>query len=92
VSVFGENGYIIIESPVYRPPHEMTKITLTTNDESNEICIEATDQYSLQADAFAHAILNDLPVPTPLDDAIGNMAVIDAVRESASTGKRVILS
>lgn len=33
--------------------------------------------------AFARAILDDTPVPTPLDDAVGNMRTIEAVLTSA---------
>jgi hypothetical protein len=32
---------------------------------------------------FANAVINDQPVPTPLNDAIGNMQVIDALFESS---------
>ena len=33
------------------------------------------------------AILEDGPVPVPLEDAIKNMAVIDAILRSAKTGR-----
>jgi predicted dehydrogenase len=37
-------------------------------------------------DAFAHAVLDDTAVPTPLEDAVANMRVIDAIVRSARTG------
>ena len=37
----------------------------------------------LQADAFARAIMDDTPVPTPLADAVANMRVIERVATSA---------
>jgi predicted dehydrogenase len=40
----------------------------------------------LEADAFAKAILENLPVPTPLQDALNNMKVIEAVFESSKNG------
>ena len=51
-----------------------------------EIAFEICDQYTLQADAFARAILNDTPVPTPLADAVGNMRTIEALLASARSG------
>jgi hypothetical protein len=44
------------------------------------------DQYRIQGDHFAEAILNDAPVPIPLADAIGNMEVIDAIVASSGNG------
>jgi hypothetical protein len=35
---------------------------------------------------FSRAILDDTPVPTPLEDAVANMRVIDAVLASARAG------
>jgi predicted dehydrogenase len=51
-----------------------------------EIILEACDQYSVQGDLFARAILDNTPVPTPLEDAVGNMRVIEAVLASARSG------
>ena len=44
------------------------------------------DQYRIQGDHFAEAILNDAPVPIPLEDAVGNMEVIDAIVASGRDG------
>ena len=53
------------------------------NGDAKEFTFDPVDQYMLQARAFAHSILNNTPVPTPLSDALKNMQVIDAFRESA---------
>ncbi|MGB7230626.1 MAG: Gfo/Idh/MocA family oxidoreductase [Candidatus Acidiferrum sp.] len=45
------------------------------------------DQYTVQGDVFSRAIRGDGDVPVSVEDAIGNMAVIDAVFRSAKTGK-----
>ena len=47
--------------------------------EGKEILVEACDQYTIQGDLFAQAILNDTPVPTPIEDAVANMKVIEAI-------------
>ncbi|HTS63579.1 MAG TPA: Gfo/Idh/MocA family oxidoreductase [Candidatus Acidoferrales bacterium] len=48
--------------------------------------IPPCDQYVLQGDAFSRAIRGEGQVPVPLEDALKNMAVIDAVFRSAETG------
>jgi predicted dehydrogenase len=45
------------------------------------------DQYTLQGDAFARAVFADAEVPVPLEDSIGNMAVIEAIFRSANSGQ-----
>jgi len=90
--ILGTNGQLVVDIPVNAPPSEPTKISLITPSTNEEIWFEAVDQYSLQADAFAQAILNRSAIPTPLSDAVGNMAVIDAIRKSAATGQLVHLT
>ena len=45
------------------------------------------DQYTLQGDAFARAVLENTQVPVPLEDSIGNMAVIEAIFRSGKSGQ-----
>jgi predicted dehydrogenase len=45
------------------------------------------DQYALQCDAFAQAVRGEIALPYGVPDAICNMRVIDAVFQSASTGR-----
>jgi predicted dehydrogenase len=45
------------------------------------------DQYTLQGDAFARAILDGAPPPVPLEDSLANMMAIDAVFRSAESGR-----
>jgi predicted dehydrogenase len=45
------------------------------------------NQYTLQGDAFSKAVLDDGDVPVPIEDAIKNMAVIDAIFYSAKSGQ-----
>jgi len=52
-------------------------------EETFPIC----DQYTLQGDAFSRAILDGGEVPVPLEDAIANMAVIEALFRSAKSGQ-----
>ena len=45
------------------------------------------DQYTIQGDLFSRAIRGDVDVPVSLEDALKNMAVIDAIFRSADSGK-----
>jgi len=49
----------------------------------------ACDQYTIQGDRFSRAIREGGPPPVPLEDALKNMAVIDAIFRSAETGQWV---
>jgi predicted dehydrogenase len=89
--IVGTTGRIEIEIPVNAPNDKETRIALITENGREEICFAPVNQYTIQAEQFAKAILNNLPVPTPIDDAIGNMRVIDAIFESAERRKWVKL-
>ena len=45
------------------------------------------DQYTIQGDEFSRAIRGQREVPVPLEDAIKNMAVIEAIFRAAESGK-----
>ncbi len=89
VQILGTTGRIEIEIPFNAPPDAKTRIWLHTNRGTKEKTFPICDQYTLQGDAFSKAILEDTPVPTPLTDAIENMAVIDALFESADSSSWV---
>jgi predicted dehydrogenase len=49
--------------------------------------IPVCDQYTVQGDAFSKAIREGGEVPVPLEDAIANMAVIEAVFRAGESGR-----
>jgi predicted dehydrogenase len=88
----GAKGRIELEIPVNTAPDRPTRLFVDTGTDlfGGGITTEkfpACDQYTLQGDAFSKAILDDTEVPVPLEDAIGNMAVIEALFRSATTGQ-----
>lgn len=83
VYIFGSEGHIEIEIPFNAPPDRPCRLVMASKDGSEEIVTAVADQYTLQGDLFSRAVLEDTPVPTPLEDAVANMRVLDAVRESA---------
>jgi predicted dehydrogenase len=88
----GTKGRIEIEIPFNAPPNKATRIFV---DDGSDVggagtrveTIPACDQYTIQGDVFSKAILEDGEVPVPLEDAIANMAVIDAIFRSVESGK-----
>ena len=87
VLIFGTHGSIEIEIPFNAPPDRPTRLRLRTGSQVQEITFPICNQYTLQGDAFSRAILENLPVPTPLEDAVANMRVIDAVLRSPQANK-----
>ena len=86
VNIFGTQGRVEIEIPFNAPPDRPCRIWHARDGEIEEITFPVVDQYTIQGDLFAQAILNDSPVPTPLEDAVANMRVIDAIVTSAREG------
>src|SRR5579859_6233258 len=86
VNIFGAEGRIEIEIPFNAPRDRPCKIWYQHGDEIEEILLDTSNQYTLQGDAFAQAVLNNTNVPTPIEDAVANMQVIDAVIRSSKSG------
>jgi len=78
MSILGDEGMIEFETP-FNPYTNPTKVKLIQGNQLIEEKTFQADHYTIQGEAFSKAILNDTPVPTPLDDAVANMRVIDAM-------------
>ena len=79
VNILGTTGRIEIEIPVNAPAQRPCRLWYAHDSTIDEVEFEVSNQYTLQGDAFSRAILDDTPVPTPLEDAVANMRVIDAI-------------
>jgi predicted dehydrogenase len=86
VNIYGTEGRVEIEIPFNAPPDRPCKMWHQRGDRIREIVLDICDQYTIQGDLFSLAILNDKPVPTPLEDAVANMKVIEGIVESAKRG------
>jgi predicted dehydrogenase len=91
VNIFGTEGRIEVEIPFNAPPDLPCKMWLQRGEEIEEIALDTVDQYGIQGDLFSLAVLNDTQVPTPLEDAVANMKVIEAIVRSGETGTWVRL-
>ncbi|MDE3165897.1 MAG: gfo/Idh/MocA family oxidoreductase, partial [Acidobacteriota bacterium] len=91
---FGTHGRIEPEIPFNATPGGVSHVII---DDGRDLSgggrvveeIPACDQYTLQGDLFSRAIREGGAPPVPLEDALRNMAVIDAVFRSAATGRPV---
>src|SRR5262249_48790839 len=86
VQIVGTTGRIEIEIPFNAPPEKPTRIWLQQGSDIAEITFEVCNQYTIQFDLFSLAVIHDTPVPTPLEDAVANMRVIEKMFESSRTG------
>ncbi len=91
VHFVGTKGRIEIEIPFNAPLDRPTRIFIDDGKDLSGSTISTetfptSNQYTLQDDAFSKAILEDTEVPVPLEDAIKNMAVIEAIFKSAESG------
>jgi predicted dehydrogenase len=92
MEILGTAGRLAVEIPFNAPNDRPTQITVADGMAiySGRVEIEeipACDQYTIQGDAFSRAIRENTQVPVSLEDALGNMKVIDAIFRSAKNGK-----
>lgn len=92
VNIFGTDGHIEVEIPVNAPKDASTKVWIRSKTVSEEIVVNAIDQYTVQGELFAQSILENTDVPTSLTDAVNNMKVIEAIFASAKENCWKILS
>ena len=83
VQILGTSGRVEIEIPFNAPPDQRCRMWHEYGQSLDTIEFGLCDQYTLQGDLFGRAILEDTAVPTPIDDALANMRVIEAVVRSA---------
>ena len=85
--ILGSEGRIEVEIPVNAPPDQPCRIFLVRGGASETITFDLVDQYTVQGDAFAELIRTGSPPPFPLEDAIANMGIIDALFRSGESGR-----
>jgi predicted dehydrogenase len=88
----GTRGRIEVEIPFNAPSDRPTRIFIEDGSDAFGSSIEtkefaACNQYTIQGDLFSRAIRENSAQPIELEDAVSNMAVIEAVFRSAESGK-----
>ena len=92
MQLFGTRGRIEVEIPFNAPPGHRCRILLDDGRDLlgtgvETITVEAADQYRLQGERFGDAVRGRGPVPVPVEDAVANMAVLDALFRAADSGR-----
>jgi len=88
----GTKGRIEVEIPFNAPNDRPCRLFI---DDGRDIfgggvtleTVPKCDQYTVQGDAFSRAVRGDGDVPVSVEDALRNMAVIEAVFRSSESGR-----
>jgi len=92
MQLHGTSGRIEVQIPFNAPNDRPCRIYVDDGRELGDRSAEAiefpvVDQYTLQGDNFSAAVRGEREVPVSIEDAIGNMAVIDALFRSETSGR-----
>jgi predicted dehydrogenase len=92
MQILGTEGRIEIEIPFNAPPDRPCRMFVDDGsglgDASARLeTFDVVNQYTLQGDLFARAIREGTPLPFPLEDAVSNMRVLDAVFRAGRSGR-----
>lgn len=91
LEIVGERGRLVIPQ-AFIPGTGEVRLRLFRGGSAEEIVVPGADQYRLEVEQFADAVLRDAPVPLPTEDAVANTRVIEALRRAAADGRRVRLA
>jgi predicted dehydrogenase len=91
VQALCEKGRLEIEIPFNAPADRPCRVFTDTGADQYGSGVSlrefpVVNQYALQNEMFCRAIAEGTAPPTPLEDSLGNLAVIEAVFRSARTG------
>ena len=91
MQIHGTAGRIEVQIPFNAPPDRAMRIFVDDGREFADASAVAmdfppVDQYTLQGDRFSAAVRGEGAVPVSVEDAIANMAVIDAIVRSEGGG------
>jgi predicted dehydrogenase len=92
VHVVGTEGRIELSEVPFNAPNSVPCALRVQqgNGAIERIELETCDQYTIQGDLFSKSILENTPVPTPIEDAIRNMDTIEAIFASGKAGGWVV--
>jgi xylose dehydrogenase (NAD/NADP) len=87
--VIGEHGRIEVIAPFITNNNETLIVLHTPDDRAQTYAFPATDQYALMVEHFAECVMDRLPLRYSPSEGRAQMHVIDALYESAGTGRVV---
>ncbi len=92
LDIFGTRGRIAVEIPWSMPSDRSSRLLIDdgaslTKDNLQTMTFAACDQFQVQCELFCEAVRSRKPAPVPIEDAVANMRVIDAISRSALSGR-----
>ena len=95
VHIYGTEGRLSIEIPFNIPPDRPTRIVVDGRrrpargaGDRDARPSPTADPYTVEAERFAAAILDGTPTPTPPEDAVANLRVIERIFAAATLRRR----
>jgi predicted dehydrogenase len=91
VDVYGTRGRISIPIPFNIPPDRPTHVHVTAGGDppivpaTETLTFPTADPYAVEADRFAEAVLDGVPLPTPPEDAVANLRVMERLFAAGAT-------
>ena len=92
MQIFGTKGRIEIEIPFNAPSDQPCRIWIDDGSGGHSTAgavleeMAACDQYAIQGRLFSEAVRGVTPIEFPLENAVANMKIIDALFRSAQVG------
>jgi predicted dehydrogenase len=89
VHIYGTEGRIAVDIPFNIPPDRPTRIRLShggeppVNPATEVFTFPPADPYTVEAAAFAAAVLDGGGLPVPPEDAVANLRVIERIFDAA---------
>jgi len=89
VHVYGTEGRISIDIPFNIPPDLATSVSVTAGGsppvapDTEIFTFEPADQYAIEAERFAAAVVGETEVPTRPSDGVANMRVVERLFAAA---------
>lgn len=87
VDVLGTRGRMVIDVPWSMPAGRESRLLIEDEGGVEEVRFPACNQWGWHCELFARAVLEGRPAPVPIEDAVANMRVIDALFRSAESGR-----
>ena len=88
VHIYGTEGRISLEIPFNIPPDRPTRVSVTAGGDppvrpdTEVLTFDPANEYTIQAERFAAAVLDGGQAPIPPSDAVGNLRVIEELFRS----------
>jgi predicted dehydrogenase len=86
VDVLGSDGELSVLLPFNPYPDTPMQVSVTTGLGTRQVYAPLTDHYVEMFEAFSRAVREGGSAPTPPEDAIANMKVLDALFKSEKSG------